>query len=130
MMLEVLSIAPVLMVLSIYVWSGLFFKTRNFHLVAQEVRSVGLPFPVLCVGLAVLLEVGGSVVLLMPSANVPALLRLGVIGGFMLYTLMAALLFHPFWRFSGPEAVHQKANFLKNVGLMGAFMLLAARASG
>ena len=39
-----------------------------------------------------------------------------------------ALLSHPFWSLSGPDRGAQLLHFMKNVGLVGGFLLLAATA--
>lgn len=42
--------------------------------------------------------------------------------------LADALLSHPFWSLSGPDRGLQLLHFMKNIGLVGGFLLLAATA--
>jgi uncharacterized membrane protein YphA (DoxX/SURF4 family) len=113
------------MVLAIYVWSGLLFKPRNFAKVSGEIAQKGLPFSSAFLVAAMVLEVFGSAALLAPTAWIPDWLRMFIIGAFIFYTLVAAAMFHPFWKMEGVDRVHQTANSLKNIGLMGAFILVA-----
>jgi putative oxidoreductase len=53
---------------------------------------------------------------------------LGVPGGLALivFLVLATLLFHPFWEFSGDEQKPHLSAFIMNSGLTGAFLLVTA----
>jgi putative oxidoreductase len=125
MMGGLLHTIAIILLLCVYIWSGVFFKVRNFSAVAHEVAQRGLPCPALCVVAAIALEIGGSVVLLLPRAWIHPHFRVSIIGCFIFYTLIAASLFHAFWSAGPAEKVSQTAHFLKNIGLVGAFILIA-----
>jgi putative oxidoreductase len=48
----------------------------------------------------------------------------------MAFTIAAALMFHQFWAAPAPQVQAQTINFLKNLGLMGAFALIAVFGAG
>lgn len=72
----------------------------------------------------VLQTLGG--VLTLASIVVPAA---GVAGGaiMIVFLVLATVLFHPMWQFSGPERMPHAAATLINSSLCGAFLLVIAR---
>lgn len=54
----------------------------------------------------------------------------GVLGGLALivFLILATLLFHPFWEFSGEERKPHVQSFIMNSGLSGAFLFVIAYA--
>ena len=54
----------------------------------------------------------------------------GVLGGLALivFLVLATVLFHPFWEFSGEEQKPHVQSFIMNSGLTGAFLLVIAYA--
>jgi len=69
--------------------------------------------------------VGGALVVLAPFVPFA-----GVLGGLALivFLVLATLLFHPFWEFSGEEKKPHVQSFIMNSGLTGAFLLVIAYA--
>ena len=69
--------------------------------------------------------VGGALTVLSPFVPVA-----GVIGGLALivFLVLATVLFHPFWEFSGEERKPHVQAFIMNSGLTGAFLLVIAHA--
>ncbi len=65
----------------------------------------------------VLLVVGGLCVLLGVFTRIAA-------AGLAVFMVVAALIFHDFWRFTGMEAEAQRIQFLKNISLMGGALLV------
>lgn len=57
------------------------------------------------------------------------LARLGALGLFI-YLIPVTLVFHAFWKFEGVERQMQMTNFMKNLGIMGGFLLLYALGPG
>jgi putative oxidoreductase len=113
-----------LLICALFLWSGLINKPANVGSVSARLKALHFPFPTLCTYGAIALEVLGSAVLLLPSSIIPRPLFQTAIVLMALYTVLTAVLFHGFWKFQPPERSHQTANFLKNVGLLGAFILL------
>jgi putative oxidoreductase len=46
------------------------------------------------------------------------------------FTILAALMFHQFWAVPAPQVQGQTINLLKNVGLVGAFVMIAVFGAG
>lgn len=69
--------------------------------------------------------VGGTLTVLAPFVSFA-----GVLGGLALivFLVLATLLFHPFWTFSGEEQKPHVQAFIMNSGLTGAFLLVIAYA--
>lgn len=112
------------MIMAIYIWSGVLFKTVHFSKVCSELAEKGFPFPALCVALAIALEICGAIVLVLPAGLVALWIREAVILSLVAYTLLAAVVFHNFWNYEGEQRINNLAHFLKNIGLIGAFILI------
>ncbi|MGD9867471.1 MAG: DoxX family protein [Hyphomicrobiales bacterium] len=100
----------------IYIWSGV-AKLLGYSATAQYMASKGVPG--LLLPLVILTELGGGLAVLAGWQTRWAALALA---GF---TLLAALLFH----FDFGDRT-QSIQFMKNVGLAGGFLLLAAAGPG
>jgi putative oxidoreductase len=94
------------------------------HLVARKqsaemARGVGTPFPEVSVPLTgVMIIVGGLMVALGVWPDLGAILLI-------LFLIAAAYLFHGFWRIEDPqEQGNQTAHFMKNMGLVGASLII------
>jgi len=111
-----------------FVWSGLVDKPTNFSAIRTRLRKKNFPLPGLCLAGAIALEIVGSLVILLPRAFVAESVYFSVLLLMGLYTAWTAMLFHPFWKADAAQRTHERANFLKNVGLIGAFLLLIERA--
>lgn len=69
--------------------------------------------------------VGGALTMLAPFVPFA-----GLLGGLALivFLVLATVLFHPFWEFSGDEQKPHMQSFIMNTGLSGAFLLVIAYA--
>ncbi|RYE40489.1 MAG: DoxX family protein [Hyphomicrobiales bacterium] len=69
--------------------------------------------------------VGGALTMLAPFVPFA-----GLLGGLALivFLVLATVLFHPFWEFSGEEQKPHVQSFIMNTGLSGAFLLVIAYA--
>jgi len=69
--------------------------------------------------------VGGALTVLAPFVPLA-----GVLGGVALivFLVLATVLFHPFWEFSGEEQKSHVQAFIMNTGLTGAFLFVIAYA--
>lgn len=67
--------------------------------------------------------VGGALTVLSPFVPFA-----GVLGGLALvvFLVLATVLFHPFWEFTGEEQKPHTQAFIMNTGLTGAFLLVIA----
>ena len=69
--------------------------------------------------------IGGALTVLAPFVPLA-----GVLGGLALivFLVLATVLFHPFWEFSGEEQKPHMQSFIMNSGLTGAFLFVIAYA--
>ena len=102
-----------------YWWSGL-SKIANLSDALGEAEHFGLKPAWLVVIVTVLVQLGGSILLIVGRAGWLAAGALGV------FTALATLVAHPFWTAADPmERFHALNTFLEHVGLIGGFMLAA-----
>jgi uncharacterized membrane protein YphA (DoxX/SURF4 family) len=100
-------------------------KVVNFSGGVAEMTDGGLPLPAAMTVLSILVELGGSVLVLI---NRWAWLGAGMLG---VFAAVGAVTAHAFWKVSGPDRKAAIAVFLMHFGLVAAFALdalLAARA--
>lgn len=94
-------------------------KLLAFGATTAYFAKLGLPMPEVVVALTIALELLGSIALIAGWH-----LR-WVASALALFTLVAALLAHQFWTFSEPAVFNaQLNNFLKNVALVGGFLMV------
>jgi len=99
-------------------WSGL-AKLFDFAGGTAEMASQGLPAPALFNALTILVQLGGSALVI---ANVWTWLGAGALG---VFTVLATLLAHRFWTVDGPERVPQLNAFLEHLSIVAGFVLVA-----
>jgi uncharacterized membrane protein YphA (DoxX/SURF4 family) len=110
------TLARVLLTLP-YWWSGL-SKIADLHGALGEAAQLGLKPAWLVVVATVLIQLGGSILLIVGRAGWLAAGALGV------FTALATLIAHPFWTVVDPlERFHALNTFLEHIGLIGGFML-------
>jgi putative oxidoreductase len=82
--------------------------------------ALGLPLPEVVAPIVIALEIGGGIALLLGWQTQIVAIVLA------LFTLGSALVAHRFWAVEGPQFGGQLNNFLKNVAMVGGFMVLLA----
>jgi putative oxidoreductase len=112
-----------ILIASIFLVSGT-AKLVDVAGTAAHMTAVGVPFPETLAMFAGVAEVLGAVSLIFG-----ALTRIGAVG-LILFMIPTTLLFHNFWVFEGDEQRLQMVQFLKNVGLTGALILLVSFGPG
>lgn len=107
----------------IFVMSG-FGKITGFEGAVGYIASKGLPMPeVLAIG-AIIVELGGGLMLIVGwHARCAA-------AAIFVFTAMAALLFHNFWAVPPEEVQNQTINFMKNIAIMGGLLYVIVHGSG
>lgn len=94
-------------------------KVLAFGMTVGYFAKLGIPMPEVVVVGAILIEVGGAILLVVGYRPV---IVASVMGAF---TLGSALIAHQFWAVSDPQAYSaQLNNFLKNVSIVGAFLMV------
>lgn len=103
-----------------YWWSGV-AKLANPQAALAEAAHFGLKPAGLVVAATVLLQLGGSLLLVVGRLGWLAAGALGI------FTGLATLIAHPYWTIADPvERFHATNTFLEHVGLIGGLMLAAA----
>ena len=97
-------------------WSGQASYMQSHHLPAQLIPAM--------LGVALLIEAGGVLCLLLGwKARAAAFIM-------FLYLGMVSVLLHNFWVQPGASAGGMQTQFLKNVGIMGGLLMIAASGPG
>lgn len=99
-------------------------KLTGFSGTVGYISSAGLPFPELGAVAALLVEVLGSVALIIGLGTRPAALALAV------FTLVASFFFHGYWAVPADQQTVQQLLFFKNVAVAGGLLILAAWGAG
>ena len=84
----------------------------------------GVPFPEALLVLAIVLEIGGGVLLVLGWKTRWAVIALAI------FTLAATYFFHRFWEMEQAAAAANMAHFFKNVALLGAFCYIYIHGAG
>ena len=86
--------------------------------------KLGFPMPEVMVWVAIVVELGGAVLLILgwQVRRVAWLL--------VLFTLIATFAAHRFWEFDAPQYANQLNHFLKNLSIVGGLLLMAAFGAG
>ena len=108
---------------AIFLWSGV-GKIGGFGGFAGNLAGQGLPLPMLAALVGIVLEAGGAALVMLGLLTRPAA------AGLILFTIAATLIAHDFWALEGPERSMQQIQFMKNLGLIGGFLLLIGSGPG
>lgn len=99
-------------------------KIGGFAGTAGYIGSVGLPMPEVGAAIAILVEVGASILLIIGLFTRPAALVLAV------FTLVATFFFHAFWSMPAEAQMMQSLMFYKNIAVVGGLLAIAAFGAG
>lgn len=107
----------------IFVLSG-FGKISGFEGTVGYIASKGLPLPELAAIGAIVVELGGGILLILGwRARWAA-------AAILVFTALAAFLFHNFWAVPPEQAQNQMIHFMKNISMMGGLLFVAIHGSG
>lgn len=107
----------------IFVMAG-FSKIGGFDGTVGYIASKGLPMPQLLAIGAILVELGGGILLIVGrNARLAA-------AALFVFTAMTALFFHNFWAVPPAETQNQMINFMKNISMMGGLLFVVVHGSG
>lgn len=112
-----------LLVAPLFIYSGI-GKILAFGLTASRLPGGEAGFGMLLAAGAIVVELGCSMALILGIWTRWASLIL------IAFTIAATLMFHNFWASPAPQVQVQTINFLKNLGLIGAFAMIAAFGPG
>jgi putative oxidoreductase len=101
-----------------------FEKVTGFEGTVGYIAAKGLPMPSVLAALAIVVELGGGILLAIGLvANWAALALAG-------FCFMTAFLFHPFWTLPAAQQYADQINFFKDLALAGALLFAAAFGPG
>ena len=117
------ALAARLLIASLFLPSGL-MKISGFAGTAGYIALMGLPFPELGAAVAIAVEAGGGLALLLGfQARLAALLM-------AVFTVVAGLFFHKYWAAAPDQAMIQQIMFFKNLAIAGGLLLISAFGAG
>jgi len=120
---NLLALAGRILLAALFVISG-FGKISGFDGVAGYIAAKGLPMPEVLAALTIALELGGGILLMIGyKVRIVSIL-------FFLWLIPTTLIFHKFWGIDAAQVQNQMNNFLKNVSIMGAMLLVFAFGPG
>ena len=106
-----------------FVWAGI-GKITGYEGTAGWMASAGMPMVGVFLPLAILVELGGGIALIVGwKARWVALALAG-------FTLVASLIFHNFWAMTGDAVMTNTLFFYKNVAVIGGLLMVWAFGPG
>ncbi|QEH34505.1 Inner membrane protein YphA [Aquisphaera giovannonii] len=119
------SVVGRVLLCTIFLMSAVGNKIPNFRAVAGAMAKEGVPAPQVMLAGAIVFLIAGSVsVVLGYGARIGAALLLA-------FLVLATYYFHDFWTVADPQAKQEQViQFMKNLGLMGAMLLVIANGTG
>lgn len=107
----------------IFVFAG-YGKITGFEGTVGYIASKGMPVPQLAAIGAILIEVGGGLMLVL------GLKARWAAAALFVFTLLTALIFHDFWAAAADQAQNQMIHFMKNVSMAGGLLYVLVHGSG
>ena len=99
-------------------------KLMGFSGTVGYITSAGLPLPEIAAVVAILVEIGGGIALIVGFQTRWAALAMG------LFTLVASFFFHKFWAVEQAQYMGQYLNFFKNLAITGGLLNIFAFGAG
>jgi putative oxidoreductase len=106
-----------------FVISG-FGKITGFEGTAAYIAGKGLPLPQVLTVIAILIEFGGGLAILLGWMTRWAALAMVV------FLIVITPVFHGFWAAPPDQVMEQQINFMKNMSILGGMLLLFACGPG
>ncbi|MFZ5523002.1 MAG: DoxX family protein [Pseudomonadota bacterium] len=107
----------------IFVFAG-FGKITGFEGTVGYIASKGLPLPQLAAIGAVIVELGGGIMLVLGWKTRWAAAAI------LIFTVLAALIFHDFWAAPPDQAQNQMIHFMKNMAIVGGLLFVVIHGGG
>jgi putative oxidoreductase len=108
---------------SIFIISG-WGKITGFSGTAAYMASKGMPIPDVLLVAAIIIELGGGLMVLLGWKARWAALAI------FLFVIPTTLIFHAFWAVDAAQVQNQMINFMKNLAIMGGLLYVMAYGSG
>jgi len=107
----------------IFVFAG-FGKLTGLDGTAGYIASKGLPIPYVLAVAAMIVELGGGVLLVLGFKT------RWVAAALLLFTAATALFFHNFWALPADQVQNQMIHFMKNISMVGGLLYVVVYGSG
>ena len=120
---DMTTLAGRILIAVIFLISG-FFKVGGYAQIVAYATAVHLPAPGVAIAAAAAVELAGGLAILVGFKTRFAAWLL------FLYLIPVTYVFHNFWAVQGQEQQMQMVNFLKNVAIMGAMLVLSVNGAG
>jgi len=120
---DVAALVGRILLAAIFIKSG-FGKITGFEGTVGYIASKGLPLPQIGAIVAIVVELGGGILLAIGYKARWAALALAV------FTLAAGILFHNYWAVDAAQKMGQEINFWKNLAMTGGFLMAYAFGPG
>ena len=117
------ALAGRILLAQLFIISGA-IKIPGFEGTAGYIAAKGLPMPQVLAALTIVLELGGG---LMLAAGFKTR---WVAIAFFLWLIPTTFIFHKFWGIEAAQVQNQMINFMKNISIMGAMLLVFAFGPG
>ena len=120
---DALALLGRILLAALFVPAG-FGKISGFEGTVGYIGSVGLPLPQVAAALAILVELGLGIMLLVGFKTRWAAL------GIALFTLVATFAFHSYWAMPADKAFVNQLMFFKNIAVVGGLLTVWAFGPG
>ena len=117
------TLAGLILIALIFLLSG-FGKITGFEGTVGYIASKGLPLPQLAALGAIVVELGGGLML------VAGWKARWAAAAMFAFTAVAALIFHNFWAVPADQAQNQMIHFMKNISMLGGLLYVVVHGSG
>jgi putative oxidoreductase len=107
----------------IFIFAG-YGKITGFEGTVGYIASKSLPLPQLAAIGAIIVELGGGLMLVAGWKARWAAAALAV------FTLLAALIFHNFWAVTADQVQNTMIHFMKNISMLGGLLYVVVHGSG
>lgn len=118
-----LTLAARILLVALFLPAGI-GKLTGFAGTVGYISSVGLPLPGVAAAVALIVEIVGSLALLVGFGTRFAALALAA------FTLVASFFFHAYWAVPADQAFVTQLLFFKNIAVVGGLLALAANGAG
>lgn len=112
-----------ILIAAIFIFAGL-GKINGFEGTVGYIASKGLPLPQLGTIGAILVELGGGIMLVLGWKT------RGAAAALLIFTAVAAIIFHNFWASPPDQAQNQMIHFMKNMAIVGGLLFVMVHGSG
>jgi putative oxidoreductase len=120
---DALALIGRILIAALFIPAG-FGKLTGFAGAAGYIASAGLPLPQLGAVIAIIVELGFGILLLVGFKSRLAAIVIAV------FTVVAALFFHNYWRMPADKAYVNQLMFFKNLAIAGGLLAIAAFGPG